>query len=134
MITYVKLYGPPLLESITALEKIALDTPEVCIMDSLIEQYYPPASPMTFGTAGGAEGHETHGGTWAQNYFQPISMDITIERCDTIISKSGETLGEYDFYFEWFKEPSMEQLRDLIKKIDETLKPLGVRYSLTTKK
>lgn len=59
--------------------------------------------------------------------------DIPEERCDTIISKSGESLGEYDFFFEWFTKPDMSQVEDLIKRIDETLAPLGVKYTLTTK-
>jgi hypothetical protein len=30
-ISYVKLYSPPVLKAIKTLEKIAVDTPEVCI-------------------------------------------------------------------------------------------------------
>ncbi len=67
------------------------------------------------------------------DYFSTIPTTITRERCDTIISRSGESLGEYDFYFEWFTEPNMEQLNDLIGKIDEALGPLGCRYTITTK-
>ena len=59
--------------------------------------------------------------------------DISEERCDTLISKSGESLGEYDFFFEWFTKPTVAQVEDLIEKIDEVLAPLGVKYTLTTK-
>ncbi len=132
MISYVKLYGPPVLKALKALEKMAIDMPEVCIMDSLIEQYFPESSPLGVSPSS-SEGHAVSGTSWAQQYFKPLAS-ISVERCDTIVSKSGETLGEYDFFYEWFTEPSMEQLNDLIEKIDETLNPLGVRYSITTKK
>lgn len=45
----------------------------------------------------------------AYDYFMERG-DITEERCDTIISKSGQKVGEYDFSVEWFKEPSLEQI------------------------
>jgi hypothetical protein len=37
MKSYVRIYGPPLLKAIRALEKIAVNMPEVCIMDTMIE-------------------------------------------------------------------------------------------------
>ena len=58
---------------------------------------------------------------------------ISEERCDTIISKSGESLGEFDFFYEWFQKPSVSQVEDLISKIDEALADVGARYTLTTK-
>jgi hypothetical protein len=64
------------------------------------------------------------------NYF---GGDISEERCDTIISKSGESLGEYDFYYEWFKKPTVAQIQELIEKIDEALTPTKVKYTITTK-
>ncbi len=33
-------------------------------------------------------------------------------------------MGDFDFVFEWFKEPKMEQVNMLIEKIDEALAPL----------
>jgi len=57
-----------------------------------------------------------------------------VERCRNIISKSGESLGEYDFFFEWFTEPSMAQLNELIDRIEKALAPLGCQYTITTKK
>jgi 5,10-methylenetetrahydrofolate reductase len=51
-----------------------------------------------------------------------------------VISNKGERLGEYDFFFEWFKPPTTDQVEALIEKIDETLEPLGVRYTITTKR
>jgi hypothetical protein len=42
MKSYVKIVGPPLLEAIKALEKMAIDMPEVCIMDTVIENTMLP--------------------------------------------------------------------------------------------
>jgi len=67
-----------------------------------------------------------------QEYFSTVG-EVPRKRCGTIISKSGEELGDYDFYFEWFKKPSMDELNNFIEKIDEALQPLGVNYTLTTK-
>ena len=67
-------------------------------------------------------------------YFSSSKISIPVERCHSIISKSGERLGGYDFFFEWFEEPSQNQINDLIEKIDEDLTPLGCYYTITTKK
>ena len=66
------------------------------------------------------------------DFFSEIG-EITVERCDKIISKSAETLGEHDFYFEWFIEPNKEQLHDLLDRIDIALIPLGCNYTITTR-
>lgn len=115
MRSYLKLYGPPLLKAIKALEKIAIDMPDVCIMDTFIEQFYPSL--------------QTDEGV--MNYFGVD--DMSAERCRNIISKSGGRIGDADFFFEWFSEPSIDQLNLLIEKIDEALKPLGANYTITTK-
>ena len=48
---------------------------------------------------------------------------------------TGETLmGDFDFVFHWTKEPDEKQLMELIAQIDETLKDLGCRYTITTSK
>ena len=117
MRSFVKIYGPPILKAIKALEKIAVDTPEVCIMDTIISQDLPKFDDIS-GTL---------------EYFGAIPTEITTERCNNIISKSGEMLGEHDFFFEWFTDPNMDQLNELIEKIDEALAPLGCKYTLTTK-
>jgi hypothetical protein len=116
MKSYVKIYGPPVLKALRALEKIALDMPEVCIMDTMIAHGMPQMTSMDD----------------TMTYFSSVG-EVTIERCSNIISKSGETLGEHDFFFEWFTEPNMDQLNDLIEKIDAALEPLGCKYTLTTK-
>ena len=115
MKSYVKVYGPPLLKAIKTLEKVAIGLPEVCIWDTFI------ASSPIFNS------YED-----VQSYLAEFG-EVPKKRCSTIISKSGESLGEYDFFFEWFKKPTMNELNNLIEKIDEALAPLGVKYTLTTK-
>jgi hypothetical protein len=114
--SYVRVYGPPLLKAIRALEKLAVNMPEVCIMDSMIE-----ASLPQFNTRDGV-----------RNYFTAIN-DISEQRCDTIISKSEKKMGDYDFVFEWYKAPKSEEVNVLIEKIDEALGPIGVKYTIATK-
>jgi hypothetical protein len=115
MKSYVKVYGPPLLKAIKALEKVAIGLPEVCIWDTFIA--YSPPSNSYEGVSG---------------YFAGVG-EVPEKRCSTIISKSGESLGEHDFYFEWFRKPTMDEMHNLIEKVDEALAPLGVKYTLTTK-
>ena len=116
--SFIKIYGPPVLKSIRALEKIAIEMPEVCIMNAVIIDH-------TLDLLDNPEA--------ISNYFSSIPAGIDIERCDTIISESGASLGEYDFFFEWFKEPTMDELNSLIEKIDKVLTPIGCRYTITTK-
>ncbi len=116
MISYIKIYGPPVLQAIRALEKMAIDMPEVCIMDTIIHTNIP------------------HDPEDMVDYFSYIGVgQIPRERCDKLISKSGEKMGEYDFFFEWFKDPSQKELNELLEKVDKTLAPLGCRYTITTK-
>lgn len=70
--------------------------------------------------------------SWIMDYFEDIGA-IKKERCENIISNSGESIGEYDFYFEWFTEPSSEQYHSFIDKIDKAIEPLGCSYTITTK-
>jgi hypothetical protein len=119
--SFIKIYGPPVLKAIQELAKIAVDMPEVCIMDHVI--------------AGTPDYRDAFSGDGVSDYYQQFgTFEIPVERCNNIISKSGERLGQYDFFFEWFTEPNMEQLNDLIEKIDEALTPLGCKYTITTEK
>ena len=127
MKSYVKVYGPPLLKAIKALEKVAIDMPEVCIMDTSIAADLGVPQVLTSRSESTLASHE---GIF--NYFGGEGA-ISKERCSTIISKSGESLGEHDFYFEWFTRPTMKQVEDLIERIDKSLEPLGVKYTITTK-
>ena len=62
-----------------------------------------------------------------------LSMSDAKIYCQKLISKSGWTLGDFDFYFEWASQPTIKQLQKLISKIDEVMKTLGCKYTITTK-
>ena len=115
MITYVKIMGPPLLKAIRALEKMAIGQEQVCILNSVI-----------------AYGLPSMGSSETMSYFNDIGP-ISEERCNSIVSKSGISLGGYDFYFEWFKEPTNKEFAEFIQELDATLEPVGVQYSITSK-
>ena len=102
MKSYIRIYGPPVFKAIKALEKIAVDMPEVYIMSSLIEALLLTA--------------QTTEPSWTNlimNYFGSV---IPKSRREKIISKSGEKIGDYDFYFEWIKDPTLDELHNLIEK------------------
>lgn len=130
MKSYVKVYGPPLLKALKALEKTAIGMPEVCIMDTTIEAGLR-APKMGMSTLEMSEpALDSLDGV--MNFFGGEGV-ISKKRCGTIVSKSGESLGEYDFYYEWFTKPTMKQVEDLIERIDNALVPTGAKYTITTK-
>ncbi len=101
MRSYIKIYGPPISDAITALEKLAVDMPEVCIMDHVIQK---DLSPRMAEDVGGSM-VDTFG-VYVPGFFtQRTGVAVPIERCHSIISKHGKKLGEYDFFFEWYEEP-----------------------------
>ena len=126
--SYIKIYGPPVYDAIKVLERMSIDFKEVCIMDPLIATYFSADNDPGPGTS------TTSGSSEAMEYFTPLKGDVTPERCENLVSKFGQRLGDFDFFFEWFKEPSIDELNSLIQRIDEVLKPLGVRYMITSKK
>ncbi len=103
--TCIKIYGPPLVKAIKALEEAAIDNPKVCISDIFLVTASNPIA-----------------------YFPYVPK----ERCGTLISKEKGTLGKFDFFFEWFKEPTREEYEKLLSEVDEVLAPLGCKYSVTT--
>jgi len=67
------------------------------------------------------------------NYMTRLPEEVSKTRMEKLISKSGHTFGEHDFFFEWTKNPTWKELDDLIEKIDNTLSPLGCKYAIVTK-
>ncbi len=129
MRSYIKIYGPPILEAIRELEKVAIDMPEVCVMDQVILKNLSPRIARDLG--GDTVG--TVDVAVSEFFMQRTGVVVPVKRCHSIISKHGLKLGEYDFFFEWHKEPDISQLNTLIEKIDRALKPLGCLYTITTK-
>ena len=127
--SYIKIYGPPLLKSLRSLEKVAVEFSNKTTM-----RYYSAVvpSPPQFGTL--ARGSDLRQET-VLSYTQGILTEIDMSPEDKIklISRSGDLLGDYDFFFEWGKEPTKQEVQELIAKIDETLADCGCRYSIVTK-
>jgi len=129
--SYVKIYGPPVCKAIRALETIAIkefikktdvEMPEISIYSSIMA-----TSPMIPSDVSSTEQY------LAEAHSTDFTPDIPATRKAKIISQSGSSIGEYDFFFDWEKKPSWEQLENLIEKIDKALKPLGCMYTITTK-
>jgi len=118
MRTWIKITEGDKEKAIKELEKLAIDKPKVCIMDNLLEFSLPDIQMVE--------------PQWTMDYFRDLEA-VTLERCKTIISTSGEPTGEYDFYFEWIEEPEKEYLEKLKKEVTETLNPLKVNYELVNK-
>ncbi len=129
MRSYIKIYGPPILEAIKELEKLAIDMPEVCVMDHFIQR---DLSPKVAREIGGSA-VKTFDDPIAGFFMERTGVVVSVKRCQSIISEHGQKLGEYDFFFEWFEEPAGSQLNELIRRIDEALKPLRCLYTITTK-
>jgi hypothetical protein len=129
MKSYIKIMGPPVLETIKELEKVAVEMPEVCVMSVPIEASMGIQGSGFLSTGGILD--DTVGNYASVNSY--FGAQMPKERCSNIISKSGERLGEYDFYFEWFKDPSMENILVLIEKIDSAVTKTGAKYTITTK-
>jgi hypothetical protein len=115
--SYVKIYGPPIVKAIRTLEKIAAESSEV-----IIASYFDTITPGPFSSEEDLD-----------EYISTLDFDIPIDRRSKIISKSGYTLGEYDFFFEWARDPTWEEIEELISKIDEALSPLGCNYTIVTR-
>lgn len=145
MISYVKILGPPVKQALDKLEKIAIDIPTICIMDKFMVRDLPPGHKMSdfskdigftyvdndplFGKKDEDDPSLTE---WASKYFSSKGIEISTERCTSIISKSEISLGEYDFYFEWLQEPDLKELIEIIEKIDDALLDLNCHYTITT--
>jgi hypothetical protein len=129
MKSYIKIYGPPHIEAIIQLEKIAVGMPKVCIWDTHILMDMPPSLARD---VGGRAMSSTRT-EWVKGYYERRGVVVSGERCQSIISSLGDTLGDYDFFYEWLEGPSAEQLNMLIEKIDDAFQPLGCRYKITTK-
>ena len=130
MKSYIKLYGPAVMKGLRALEKVAVGMPECSFWHVAIPDNLPYL------------GHEyVFAHPEAEQYYSNLqlafsagsSVEIPRERLHKMISKSGHTLGDYDFFFEWHADPTWQQIEELIEKIDEALKDTGCTYTITTK-
>jgi len=118
--TYVRIFGPPLLKAIKALEGVAVD------MSKAIEIKFSHKC-VPYPTRLQSDKRD-----W-NNYLKNLKNTYTdCYEPQKIISDASITLGEYDFMFEWTEKPTMKKIQGLIERIDGALGDLGVYYSLTT--
>ena len=103
MKSYIKLFGPSIDKGIDALEGRLND----------LDKRYP----------------------YGDMIYQAIS--IVVPSYDTItrelVKEGREEMGEFDFVVEWKQEPTKEQVRGLIKQVDNALLYTGCRYTIITK-
>ena len=50
-----------------------------------------------------------------------------------LVQDGQEELGDYDYVVGWNRKPTVEQVRGLIRQVDEALLYTGCRYTITTK-
>jgi len=112
----IRIIGPPYLAAIEALEKIALESPKICLMNQMLLHADPYTQALD----------------WVYNYFKERG-NVSYERCGSILAKADD-LEEHDFVFVWMIDPTKGSIDDLINKIDEAFKPLGAMYTIFIKK
>ena len=118
--TYVRIYGPPLLKAIKALEGVAVDMSKATEV-KFSHKCVPYPTRL-----------QSDRRDW-NNYLKNLQNTYTdCYEPQKIISDASMTLGEYDFMFEWTEKPTMKKIQGLIEHIDGALGDLGVHYSLTT--
>ena len=103
MKSYIKLFGPSIDKGLTALNNLIKDLGKRYQYGDMVTHIVSVIDP---------------------------SIDLLT---GTLIRKGWEQLGDYDFVFEWKQTPTPEQVRSLIKRIDEALLYTGCTYTITTK-
>ena len=135
MISSIKIFGPPILKAIRALELIAVSMPEIQTKDTIIVEGLPKTMSRDVGISqthrAGSGSLGLYPGGGVRRHFTSHDQAISVERTKSIVSDAGESIGDYDF-FEWVQKPTIEQVYDLIERIDVALAPLGCWYRITT--
>lgn len=103
MKSYIKLYGPSIDKGIEALDDLLKDLKKRYQYGDMVSHIISVVDP---------------------------SLDLITGQ---LIRQGREQLGEYDFAVEWEQIPGHEQVRGLIRHIDEALLYTGCRYTITTK-
>ena len=119
--SYVKIYGPPVLKAIKALEAVAVDLSKATGV-KFSHKCLPYPTRMQSDTR-----------DWSEYLKNMQRMYVDCYEPVKLISDSHQMLGEYDFLFEWAEKPTMAKIEDLVEKIDDALKGLGCHYSLVTR-
>jgi hypothetical protein len=112
-------HGPPILKAIKALEAVAVDMSKAISMKFSHKCLPYPSQSNTR--------------DWDAYLKNMERIYVDCYEPVRLISDGQQQLGEYDFFFEWSEKPNMGKIEDLLGKIDEALKGLGCRYTITTK-
>lgn len=119
--TFVRIYGPPLMKALKALEGVAIEM-------SKEKEIKFSHKCIPYPTRMQADNRD-----WSTYLNNLKNTYVDCYEPAKIISDAKQLLGDHDFMFEWVeKKPTMKQLEDLIEKIDKALAGMGVRYTLTT--
>ena len=116
----VKIYGPPLMKAIKALEAAAVEMSKATAL-----KFSHTCIPYPMRMQGNTKDWNEYLKKMQKTYvdcYEPVKL----------ISDFQQLLGEYDFFFEWTEEPTMAQIEELLEKIDAALEGLGCYYTLTT--
>ena len=103
MKSYIKLFGPSIDKGIDALDDLLKDLGRRYQYGDIISHVVSVIDP---------------------------SLDLMTGK---LIQRGKEQLGEYDYAVEWAQDPNFEQVRGLIRHIDEALLSTECRYTITTK-
>jgi hypothetical protein len=118
--SYVKVYGPPVLKAIKALEGVAVE-----MSKSTGVKFSHKCIPYPTRTQPNTADWDAYLKNMERTYvdcYEPVRL----------ISDSHQMLGEHDFFFEWVEKPDMEKIEGLLEKIDNAFKGLGCYYTLMT--
>jgi hypothetical protein len=102
-ISYIKLYGPSIFQAQEALEKMIKDITPTLEIGNIIKHMVSIIEP---------------------------TLDLATGE---MLGRGDFTLGEYDFAIEWKDNPTKDQVKTLIRRIDTALMFTGCRYAITTK-
>jgi hypothetical protein len=118
--SYVKIYGPPIVKAINALEAVAVDMSKAT--DVKFSHKCLPYPTR----------YQSNTNDWNQYLKNMERMYVDCYEPVKLIIDSYQMLGEYDFLFEWAEKPTMAKIKDLVEKIDDALEDLGCHYTLMT--
>jgi len=115
--SYIKIYGPPLLKALEALERVAVE------MSKVVDLKFRHICVPDMEYVSDWEAYVDYMRRIYVECYEPVRL----------ISEASEMMGDYDFFFEWSETPTLEQVEELVRRIDEALSSLGCHYTITTK-
>jgi len=120
MRSYIKIIGPPLYEAVLALQRIAKEMPYVINREVFIETKQPDFTDID-------ASRDFFMNIHLQDY--PIYQDNQVN----IIKRAEAVMGDFDFYFEWVRRPTVDNMIELVKRIDDEFSRLGCQYMIRTR-